>query len=425
MTRATLAAWLSHGCRALVLAALAVAPTQRGVTVGGAHLSLVDPLLALAAVGWAAKAVVLREWDRVLRLPWHVWAFVLPAAVSVFAAGRIEPAVRDLAQIGLYFVLAYLVFDDLFHRHPRNLRPALYVLLAVLAANVLLAAGQYLTTDDPLRVRGAFDNRNVLGGWLALTLPAAFGVALHVESGWVRAGLLALTLLGLAVILSAAAAAAVLVALLLIAAGRGWPAFAAVVLAAVLGLSVAAPRAGGFRDPAADARLSHEAVLFRSVALYDDAGQPSRRYPEWQSAVEMMLTHPWLGEGVGNYQRCVGTYTGSKPRFTGPSEPDIQNLYLVIGSSMGVPALLGFLAMLFVPAAAAGGAGRRLDGWRRGLAWGVAGGIAAFAATAVWHPLLVRGIGPHLVLLLVLGRLLGERGARAGEHAAGADGEDG
>lgn len=41
-------------------------------------------------------------------------------------------------------------------------------------------------------------------------------------------------------------------------------------------------------------------------------------------------------------------------------------------------------------------------GLRASLAQGVAASLCAFAATAVWHPLLVRGIGLPLVFLLAL-----------------------
>ncbi|MEO5368434.1 MAG: O-antigen ligase family protein, partial [Magnetococcus sp. WYHC-3] len=162
-----------------------------------------------------------------------------------------------------------------------------------------------------------------------------------------------------------------------------------------------------FPDQATGAPQTSQQVLFRSVALYTD-NQPERRYPQWQSAVEMLLTNPWLGVGIGNYQRCVAQYTGAKPMPTGPSEPDIQNLYLVIGSTMGLPALFAFLAMLLAPAFLAGTAAHRYAGWRRGFLYGLAGGLMAFAITAIWHPLLVRGIGLTLVLLLVVARLVSE-----------------
>ena len=64
MKREALAVWASHAGRILVLATLALAPTQWGFRLGGAHLSVVDPLLGLAALFWVAKLILLREWSR-------------------------------------------------------------------------------------------------------------------------------------------------------------------------------------------------------------------------------------------------------------------------------------------------------------------------------------------------------------------------
>jgi O-antigen ligase len=277
---------------------------------------------------------------------------------------------------------------------------------------------------DPVQgVCGTFKSRNVLGGWLALVLPIVFGVALYAERLWLRLGLLALLAVGLLVDLAAASLYAILGVMALMAAVRGWPAFLATMLAATLWVGGITGWVGSFPDPAQpDARLNAQTVLFRSAALYTVDGQAERRYPQWQSACEMMLTYPWTGKGVGNYQRTVESFTGAKPMPTGPSEPDIQNTYLVIGSTMGIPALLGFLALLLVPAFQAGAAASRHAGWRRGVVCGVAGGIAAFAVTAVWHSLLVRGIGLHLVLLLVVARLLWEWSATDADGMPAADG---
>jgi hypothetical protein len=123
----------------------------------------------------------------------------------------------------------------------------------------------------------------------------------------------------------------------------------------------------------------------------------------------MTLTHPWTGVGLGNYQKHIGQYYAQVPRRTGPAEPDTQNLYLVLASSLGLPGLLAFLAVLAYAASAAlrGAAGAAPED-RRWQAWGVAGALGAFAITAVWHPLLVRGIGLPLVFLLALARSVGQ-----------------
>ncbi|MDP8231243.1 MAG: O-antigen ligase family protein, partial [Candidatus Zophobacter franzmannii] len=137
-------------------------------------------------------------------------------------------------------------------------------------------------------------------------------------------------------------------------------------------------------------------------ALYGDDGTVERRYPDWQAAGSMILTNPILGVGPSNYQKHVGQYYSNIPRKTGPAEPDIQNLHLVIAASMGIPALFAFLAMFIAPFSK-----ENIFPMKHcALIHGTIGSLAAFAFTAVWHPLLVRGIGLPFVVLLVFTRYL-------------------
>jgi O-antigen ligase len=413
--RVWLAQWAAQAGYWAVLATIVVAPTQWDILNiqggRGCHISLVDPLLGFAFLCWVVRVLARGSWWRMpWPWPWPVLAFVLPALLSLVMVerGGAGEALRETAKLVAYFGVGYLLYDDLLRNQAQRLRIVLGLLLAVTVAMVLLALVQFFIYTDPVRgVSGAFESRNVLGGWLALMLPMAAAVALHAERLLVRVGLWLLVVVGLLVDLTAASVGAVLCVVALLAAVRGARAFVVFTLGATLWLGVLSAHMGGFLQPETSARLTSQQVLFQSVALYQD-GQPERRYPQWQSALEMMLSNPWLGVGIGNYQRRVEQYTGAKPMPTGPSEPCIQNLYLVIGSTMGVPALLGFLALLLLPAFGAGAVARRHAGWRRGVVYGVTGGLAAFAVTAIWHPLLVRGIGLHLVLLLVMARLLAE-----------------
>lgn len=426
MNREKLAEWAAIGCRWAVLATIVMSPTQWDICrVGGAHFTLTEPLVLFAAVCWLVRVLEQGGWWRMgWPLPWQVAVFVLPALLSIFMTDRdgTVDAVRKAVQVIEYFVVGYILYDDLLRGHPRRLRTVLYLLLGVTVAIVLLALGQFIFCREPIHgVCGTFQSRNVLGGWLAMMLPIVFGVALYATGTGLRIGLGLLLLCGLTVVLSAAALGAILGAIILIASTRGWRTFVAAALVATFWVVVVTDHIGCFKDPDTGAIQTSQQVLFRSTALYAPDGQPERRYPQWQSAVEMVLSHPWLGSGIGNYQHYVEQYTGTKPMPTGPSEPDIQNLYLVIAAEMGLPALFGFLALLLTPAFLSGTVASRHDHWRKGFVYGVTGGIAAFAVTVIWHPLLVRGIGMHLVLLLVVARLLSDwsAGQPEGERANG------
>ena len=152
----------------------------------------------------------------------------------------------------------------------------------------------------------------------------------------------------------------------------------------------------------------NDVVHFRSVALYDEDGVVVKRYPDWQAAYNAVLTHPWLGVGMGNYQKRVGEFYDNVPQRTGANEPDTQNLYLVLAASAGFPALLLFIVMLCGAVRRARRAAAHGPGQWLGL--GVGGALIAFAFTAVWHPLLVRGIGLPLAFVLALAQVLATGG---------------
>ena len=386
-----------------VLVTLCVAPTQWSLEPRPKlHLSPADLTLAATACFWFLDLLVSRDWRRLLRLPpWPHLLFVACAAGSALAAPDRGAALKDLVQTAEYFLVGAMLFEAFLSDGGRPaVRQALLVLGSVTAAALGLALVQYFAgAENPLLVRGTFGNRNVLGGFLALALPLCFAGLLGARGWFPKAACAALLLAGLTVNLSGASYLAVAGVIACMAASRGPALFVPVAAGLLLWQCEVLPRLPRAND----------LVHFQSVALYDGSGKAERRYPDWQAAASMTLTHPWLGVGLGNYQKHVGQYYDNVPRQTGPAEPDIQNLYLVLAASAGLPALFAFLAMLATAAQQA-----RRSGFARGttpsaaLSWGVAGSLGAFAVTAVWHPLLVRGIGLPLVFLLALAHHLAQ-----------------
>jgi len=380
----------------LVLLTLAAAPTQWSLPLpGSVHLTLAD-LLLLAAV-----PVGLCAGLRLRHLLFAHLLFLGFAALSVLWADDARAAVKELIQLALYFGAGTLLAGAALRlTGGRGLRLAVGTMLGVGALIVAFALGQYWLgpMDNPLVVRGSFGNRNVLGGYLALLLPMAFGLMLYSPSPRLRLALGLLVLAGLSVCLSGAALLAIALAILALAARRGAAWLAGTGLVLMVGFTLLLPRLPRANDAAA----------FDSLALYDAEGRPTRRYPEWQAATVMALERPWVGQGLGGYQKQIGPFYGVVPNATGPAEPDIQNLYLVLAASAGLPACLAFLLMLWNGMADAwkGGEGRddAPPEVLPGLGAGLAAALGAFALTAVWHPLLVRGIGLPMALLLAATR---------------------
>lgn len=357
------------------------------------YLSIVDPLV------WAVFAILLlgllkdRAWREIPVPPAPTLLFVVFAALSMVRATSLASSLKDLIQIIEYFVAAWLIFSFAMRRE-RELRGLTWVFLAATTAIVAMGLAQYLmpATAD-FDVRATFGNRNVLGGYLSLALPLVSAFLLLDPNARRRAWYVLVLAGGVAIDLAAGSVLAVCVAVAWIAALKSRRAVIGVAgVAAALTLLVYPhlPRHNG-------------AVLHNSIAPYDDAGEPDPRYPEWQAAAIMTYENPWLGVGVGNYQANIGGYYGTVPSAVKAAEPDTQNLYLVLASSIGLPGALSFLAMLLLFAGRATAAFYRGGNWfRRAASLGALGGILAFTVNSVWSPLLVRGIGIPLAFILSL-----------------------
>ncbi|HOE61607.1 MAG TPA: O-antigen ligase family protein [Kiritimatiellia bacterium] len=424
MTRAYIRPLSRAAFPGFALAALCAAPTQWSL-IPSLRIGVADLLLACAAALVVLECLLARDGKKALSLRphWTHLLFILASGAALSAATDRMDALKEWVQGVEYFIIAPVVFTALLRKErlfsnasaegaaspaASRVPPGFIALGAVTAVVLGLAVIQYLAPEghdsirlfaepktldiivnvlggreSPLLVGGTFGNRNVLGGFLALALPlCAVGALASGRAIWTRIACALLLLTGLAVNLSGASYWAVVVVIAAIAATRGARVFLPVMLALMLWQTEVLKNLPREND------LCH----FESVALYDSAGLPTRRYPEWQAAVGMILTHPWLGVGPGHYQKRIGSFYGQVPNATGPAEPDIQNLYLVLGASCGLPALFAFLLMLASALGAATRSGR----------WGAAGALAAFAVTAVWHPLLVRGIGLPLAFVLAL-----------------------
>jgi len=395
---------LRQAFRVGVLLTLFIAPTQLAlVPRKGFHLSPADLTLAFTAGVWLLDVVLRREWRRLRPPPCVQVLFVAVAGLSFVVAQDKAFAVKDIVQLVEFFIVGHLVFAAFLREHEGALRQALTVLFIATAINVGLAVAQYFSPDvADLGVRGTFGNRNVLGGYLALALPMLFGAMLGVRQVWLKVLLGLVLAAGFLVNLSGASYFVVVLVLACMAARRGHRVFIPAVACLLLAQVYVWP----------NVPRENDLVHFRSLALYDDEGMAVKRYPEWQAAGSAVLTCPWLGVGMGNYQMRIGQFYDNVPQRTGANEPDIQNLYLVLAASAGFPALVLFIVFLSGAIRNARRVAAHGAGPQAALGLGVGGALVAFAFTAVWHPLLVRGIGLPLAFALALAqtlKMIGER----------------
>ena len=388
---------------ALTALTLFLSPTQLGPFARIPTLTVADALLVVVS-GVFALCVAQRAVKPRAPSPFAI-AFLVFGAVSVAAAEQRGEAVKNVVQWFFYFGMAWMAFraalDDASAR-----RVMLRTAAVAALCTVLLALAQFVRTagteivggDVPWwlhpgeDVRALFGNRNVLAGFFALSLP--FGAALALSSGvarWMRVAGGVAALAGVCCTLSGAAAIALAVAVLAMAAMRGRAALACAFGAVLLTVVVVhphLPRRTELADPWMD-----------SIALHTPSGEVSRRYPDWECAWLMATESPWTGVGAGNYQKAISPYRRI-PTPPGAPEPDTQNLFLVLAASVGIPGALAFVAMLLDGMARAAKATGGADAGRGALALGAFGSLLAFCIAAIWHPLLVRGIGIPLAFVL-------------------------
>ena len=407
-----LAKYIQRSFGALALLALALSPTQKGFALAGVNVTISDLLLA-AAFG---LALLTPDFFR-RRPPAENVAFVVLVALSAFFGGNLRDGLKEWMQIALYFLVGERVMATALETWGEKWeRRACGVLLAIGGATAVLALVQYFSPDPDvfplclrpgLAVRGAFGNNNVLCGFYALLLPFTFSLALdRGRPWWLRAALGLLIVAGLMTMFSGATLA-IVAAVMSATAFRHHRILGAVTALVLLGafflvapelprdnFTTAVQSAELYHSDSGSVRYSEE----ENGVLTWEAGEPTRRYPEWQAALTMSFEHPLVGMGPGSYQRNIGPFYDVGPRATGPNEPDTQNLYLVIVSTMGYPALFAFLAILY--AAWNAGRDKEADAFQRAAA----AGIIAFSLAAIWHPLLVRGLGIPLIFILAIAR---------------------
>jgi len=381
------------------VAALVLSPTQWALRLpGDIHLSPADPLIWLAFI----LLVISASWQRNRALlrppPLLLIVFILLTFLSLLAAENKLAAIKEFIQYTEYFAAGFVVFRGM---TANGFSMRRFAMLFSAAATVVIFCGlfQYFTPSVPnFEVRGTFGNHNVYGGFLALTLPLLYGACLEKDFRRPVRTWLAITIAaGTITVLSGGAWVAILTAFGVVSVLKSQRAFLVFAATAVLLMAWVLP---------ALPRTNPE-VWLDSTAFYESDGAAAQRYPEWQAATGMAIEHPLLGVGAGNYQRRIGMFYGIIPNRPESSVPDSQNLYLVLASSLGFPAMLAFAgALIFFLRAAAEGALKNTK-QEKGIAAGLVGSMVGFGVSSIWSPLLVRGIGLPLTALMVLAILSG------------------
>lgn len=377
----------------LAVLALALAPAQLTVAIKGIPLHPAEPVLLLAALVWAIRWLC-RDRTCGHLPPLAHWLMVCAAGVGIFfiLGDHLLPATtkekevfislaKEVAQVALYLLLAYVVFRTAFST-PRRMRTAVIALLITTSLAMLLAVGQrvvlqtqfqpdpqqrtayrepaaaaYLSAQLPFHVCGPFatwsehgynPSRATYAGFLALVLP--FVLALLVSERK-RPGMViwaSVLLAGAAVtVLAGYLAPAILLGLLVtgFALGRQVGRLTLIgVIAYLLIVSVA----GGFNrreiiEEPFQWRISAQEAKYR----YDDGTRHLKKFwGEQQAALNVIRGNPLFGVGAGRYQTRVGqSYASLGMVDEQRAEPNAVNGYLLTAATTG---LLGLAVLLLL-----------------------------------------------------------------------------
>lgn len=388
---------LDHIIWLLAVALVLVAPTHFSYALeqkDGPFILYAD-LFAAAIVGlWLLVTVAQRRLREVLRPPAAIWAVLAVALLSALGAtSRISAAV-EIAKLTLYFVAVYALFVNVF-RGQHRLVIAAKAVAASGTVVILIALYQYVTADDPMDVRGTLTNRNYYGAYIVMVLPLLYGMAIWTRDSLHRSWFIGVVVLGAFTMLAGIQFWCLALVLLVMSALKSLRALGYYVAGAtlVIVIIVAALPKNQHAIFTEVADPIERGAVFNVPVGEEPPTLVKKRWLEWHPALVMLSDNFLLGVGPGNYQLHIGEQTnwGYVPNFR-KIEAGTNNLYLVIGGSIGFIGLVAFVAWIgrFWRLAERNWA-RAGDDWSMGICWGLLGSVYGIVLVNIFAELLVRG----------------------------------
>lgn len=369
-----------------LLAAIALVPLEVfAIPLGGIGLSPSEMLFVVTALVWAVSRLAAGRAPWVSSpVSWPLLLLWLAALPGLAVAQQPDGVLRFMLFWGCFLLLFALIASEADRDSIRTLLFGLAVVGAIVAAAAVVGSAgtqqELSATGDVAtgRARGAFGSPNILGTFLAMTLPLAVLAAL--EGRWRRAPLaiaaVGLIFAALALSLSRGGIFAAAGALLMMLA---WPPvrrLATVGVVLLVGVTVVNA------NPLGDVRQV-QVVLDRvqSVRL-QSASSTDQRTLIYSETPRMIEDHLLTGVGALNYPNVAPRYGIVEPR-SGATFEHAHNIALTIGAELG---LIGVIALAWllvalvrlVPRVCGRGAGAG-----RGIGLAVTGGLLAVALQGV------------------------------------------
>ena len=252
--------------------------------------------------------------------------------ISTVAVHSLDPTgliiVRYVSYAGLYFVLTTFAGDH------RTLTRVAWVLSVASAVAGVLAVRNLLIGFDT-RATPTYGDANDLAYILSSTLPLTLWLLRH--HGPRRLAAVALVgVIGVADALTLSRGAAVGLGCALVWALVTYPRQVRAVLVPLMAVLAAI----GIVAITQQARIS---IALRDKGIVAETNV-AHRVDAWRSALELIVAHPLVGVGPGNFQIYTAAVDNRPPTYVDPTV--VHNTYLDVAVEVGLPALALLLAYL-------------------------------------------------------------------------------
>ena len=314
-----------------VLLLAAAIPLEYSVSLAGVPQLTVVKL----AGGLCFAAFIVQVASRRIRFRLDVTHVMLLAIlgcilVAAVAAQSLDSAllvtVRYVSYVGIYFVVTAFAGDN------RTLERLVWVLSIACAVAGVLAIHNLLT-GFATRATPTYGDANDLAYILSTTLPLTLWLLRRPGPRRLAVlGLIAVIGLADALTFSRGAAVGLGCALAWVLVTHRHQLRAALVPLTIVAVAV------GVVGLTQQARLS-TAFTVKSAAA---ASNVTHRFDAWRSAVEIIVAHPLIGVGPGNFQYFTAVVDDRPPTSADPTV--VHNTYLDVGAEIGLPALALLLA---------------------------------------------------------------------------------
>lgn len=370
-----------------------ISPQDIGHPLITINFSLADLFILVILLLWLIKLTAYKEWKQVKLPPDSFLIFIGIGILSLVDGSSIILWLKELIKFLEYFVIFYILLcNNLKNVRISVLKKSLFVFFSILL--VLALIQQVLLNADVYLVRGLFDNHNIFAVFICILIPIVYFDMLSTKKYLYRIWMILLLLVSLFVLTSGSTILSLLISLSLATLIYNpkklvWFSGSCIAIFLIYTLIVPKKNVDSIKESVSifeqgSIRKNYYQrlvllqgnganVLFQKKIdknllqitsdniFYNKLPAPhygdrykemegkkhiKNHYLEMQAAINLMSENTLLGVGLGNYQNSIGTYFIELPKVN-TAEPNQNNTYLIIGSTLGILGLASLLWLFF------------------------------------------------------------------------------